>query len=56
MSAYIVIAIWLLSNFVSYYLIKKRNVDPDVTQRVVGVLLGPLALLFVFFLKPKSKS
>ena len=53
MSAYVIGAIWLLSNIMCLYLVKNRNIAPSLISKVVGVLLGPFAIPLVFFLKPK---
>lgn len=53
MAAYAIVAIWLISNIVCLYLVKKRNVELGLVLRIVGVLLGPLAIPLVYILKPK---
>lgn len=53
MSAYILVLIWVISNVVCVYLVRKRNLEPGVTLRVIGAILGPFAIPLIFTLKPK---
>ncbi len=55
MAAYLIVATWLVSNIVCLYLVKRRNVEPGVVLRIVGALLGPLAIPLVYTLKTKVK-
>ena len=56
MSGYVIAVIWILSNFLCAYLIKKRNLEPGVPLTALGVILGPFAIPLVFILKPKSSK
>jgi len=51
MIAYTLLFIWLASHIVCLYIAKKRNVKPTLLWRLIGVILGPLAIPLVFFLK-----
>ena len=48
----VLILITLLSAAVCYVIARKRSADP-VYWVVLGLLLGPLAILFVCFAKPR---
>ena len=57
MAGYVIAAIWMLSNFLCAYLIKKRNLKLGIPLTVIGVILGPFAIPLIFTIKPKvSKS
>ena len=54
MFAYILVAIWLFSHIVCLYLVKQRNLRPGIVLKVIGVILGPLAIPLVYILKGKA--
>ena len=53
MSAFLPLIIWLLSAMVCHYLAVKRNLSRTLLRRLFVVLFGPLAIPFVFLLKPE---
>ncbi len=53
MAAYIVALIWLISNFVCIYILRKRLVKVGFLAKLVGVFLGPLAIPLVFIVGSK---
>ncbi len=54
MAAYVPAIIWIVSAIVCYYIAKTRNVKPNFMRRLIVVLLGPLAIPLVFFVKPEK--
>lgn len=54
MSAYIPVLVWLISAGICYYIAKKRNVRATLFRRLVVVILGPLAIPLVFFIKTEK--
>ena len=54
MSAYVPAIIWLISAIICYYIAKARNIRPSFIRRLTVVLLGPLAIPLVFFVKPEK--
>jgi len=51
MIAYTLLLIWLVSHIICLYIAKKRNVKLTLLWRLIGVILGPLAIPLVFLLK-----
>ena len=54
MAAYMPAIIWVVSAVVCYYIAKARKVKPNFIRRLIVVLLGPLAIPLVFFVKPEK--
>lgn len=50
MATLVLAAIWVVSNFLCLYIIKKRNVKVGVLVRFIAVLLGPFAIPMACFL------
>lgn len=56
MSGYELAGIWMVSNLLCAYIIKKRNLEPGIPLTILGVFLGPFAIPLVFVLSPKSSK
>ena len=50
MDAYIFAVIWILSNVLSLFILHRRGVKPNVFWQMFGVVFGPLAIPFAFFI------
>jgi len=55
MAAYVFLIIWLISHLICLYIAKIKNIKPTLLMRLFAVLLGPLAIPFVFFMN-KNKN
>jgi len=53
MVAYVPAIVWIISAIVCYYIAKARKVKPNLIRNLIVVFLGPFAIPFVFFAKPK---
>jgi hypothetical protein len=55
MDAYIFVVVWILSNALSLFILHRRGVKPNLLWQMFGVILGPLAIPFAFFIgHPRS--
>ena len=54
MSVYVPAIIWVISSIVCLHLVKKRGLQPSVVMKIVGVVLGPLAIRLGFLIKAKD--
>jgi hypothetical protein len=52
MSAYLLVFIWVASNFICFYISKRKKLQPGLLSRVGCVFLGPFAIPFVLASKP----
>lgn len=51
MPAYLPFIVWIVSAYICYTIAKARRVKSTHGRRIVVLLLGPLAIPLVFFLK-----
>jgi len=54
MAAYVPAIIWIISAIICDYIAKARKVKPNLIQKLIAVLLGPLAIPLAFFAKPEK--
>lgn len=54
MGAYAFLIIWLVSHIICFYIAKRRNIKLTLLRRLFAVILGPLAIPFVFFLSQNN--
>jgi hypothetical protein len=55
--AYVPVILWIISNVVGLFILKKRRVTLNFFWILFGVLFGPLALPFCFFVgTPKTSA
>lgn len=50
MEAYIPLVVWIVSNIAALYILHWRGVSPNLFWRIFGVVLGPFAIPFAFFI------
>lgn len=53
MDAHIPAIVWLIGMAICAWIAHRRNVHPTLFWRIFVVFLGPLAIPFMFFIKPE---
>ncbi len=53
MIVYSVAIVWFVGHFICVYILNKRYVKVGLLMQFAGILLGPLAIPFAFFLGSK---
>ena len=56
MAAYMPVIIWFGSAIICIFIAKTRNVKPTLIRNLIVLLLGPLAIPLVFFVKPEAST
>lgn len=51
--AYAFVIIWLASNLWSLYLAKKKHIEVTLILKLIGGILGPFVIPFLFWAKPR---
>ena len=48
MTAYALVAVWIVSHFICAYIVRRRNVKVGLPLEIIGVFLGPFAIPIAF--------
>jgi hypothetical protein len=56
MVTYVPVIIWMVSAIICHYIAQYRNVKPSIIQRLIAVILGPIAIPLTFLIKPQERQ
>lgn len=56
MATYMPVIIWIIGAIICYYVAKARDVKPNLFWTLFVVILGPIAIPFIFLAKPEKKK
>ena len=54
MATYMPATIWMIGAIICYYIAKSRNVKLNVFRNLIIVIMGPLAIPLMLFVKPEK--
>lgn len=56
MNAFVPVIVWMVSIIICHLIATRRGVRPNLFWRLFVIILGPLAIPFVFFIKPDRED